>query len=116
MTCFACGIAKTPNAQIGDVLIFMICINNPVRVQTLSGMVRRSPAAACVQIRLNIKKTGALLYAVGCSTYSVAQVNESAAYLFFANLRYLTNFSPQTVCFFCVLGYIVQKKTHKRTL
>ncbi|WP_337670185.1 hypothetical protein, partial [Prevotella pectinovora] len=38
------------------------------------------------------KKTGALLYAVGCSTYSVAQVNESAAYLFFANIRYLNNF------------------------
>lgn len=39
------------------------------------------------------KKTGALLYAVGCSTYSVAQVNESAAYLFFANIRYLNNVS-----------------------
>ena len=50
-------------------------------MQTLSGMVRRSPAAACVQIRLNIK-AGALLYAVGCSAYSVAQVNESAAQLF----------------------------------
>ena len=27
-------------------------------MQTLSGMVRRSPAAACVQIRLNIQSRG----------------------------------------------------------
>ncbi|MFW5615862.1 MAG: hypothetical protein ACOCNM_05190, partial [Prevotella pectinovora] len=26
MTCFACGIAKTPNAQIGDAFIIMVCI------------------------------------------------------------------------------------------
>ena len=91
MTCFACVISKTQNAKIGDALIFMICMKNPDRVQPLSGMVRRSPAAACVQIRLNIK-AGALLYAVGCSAYSVAQVNESAAYLFSANIRYLNNF------------------------
>ena len=26
MTCFACGMAKTPNAQIGDAFIIMVCI------------------------------------------------------------------------------------------
>ena len=77
MTCFACGIAKTPNAKIGEVLIFMICINNPDRVQTLSGMVRRSPAAACVQIRLNIKKT--VLYCMRSAARRILSLRSTRA-------------------------------------
>ena len=74
-------------------------------------------ACGIVQIRLNIKKTGALLYAVGCSTYSVAQVNESAAYLFFANIRYLNNFFLiKSVLFLRVRLYCTKKSAQKNTL
>ena len=40
------------------------------------------PTVICLKVPFS-DGLGALLYAVGCSTYSVAQVNESAAYLFF---------------------------------